>query len=233
MTPHYLTSHSLEEVLNHLSDSSALLVLDLDNTLIECATSYGSYQWAAYQIKQALKQGQSFKSVLDHYVPLWEDLQFHTQIKLIEEKTPLILSNLQDQGMKVIALTGRSPKLKEVTAKKLKEQGVVFSNPLKDTLSFDSSSDYHEGILFAGPHNSKGSILTQFIQCASQTFSKVIFFDDQKNYIEDVGQSMSELGLPFEGHHYVGLQEKVKNFDIKVAEKEKEKLFSSLQMPVN
>jgi len=121
---------SLKEAFEHLTDKT-LLVLDLDNTLIECSTAFGSYQWSAYLIrKEMASQGKSLQEVLDKVVPYWEEMQYQVEMQLIEKESAKWIASLKEEGQTIIALTGRSNYLVERTLYELKRNNLSLSPPI-------------------------------------------------------------------------------------------------------
>ncbi len=207
---------SLKEAFDHLTDKT-LLVVDLDNTLIECSTAFGSYQWAAYLIrKEMADQGKSLSEVLDELVPYWEETQHQVEMQLIEKESPKWIASLKEEGQAIIALTGRSNYLVERTLYELKRNRLAFSSPnFQSSYPFDALPQvgYQEGVLFVGPKNDKGTLLTHFLSSSDQAYDKVVFIDDQERYLEQCKVAVEKRSLDFVGMHFVALNEKVQAFD--------------------
>ncbi len=208
--------NSLKEAFDDLTDTT-LLVVDLDNTLIECSTAFGSYQWASYLIQKEMSdQGKSLSEVLDEFVPYWEETQHQVEMQLIEKETSKWIASLKEEGQAIIALTGRSNYLVERTLYELKRNRLAFSPPsFKSLYPFEALPQvgYQEGVLFVGPKNDKGTLLTHFLNNSDQSFEKVVFVDDQERYLEQCKTAVEKLSLDFVGMHFVALNEKVRAFD--------------------
>lgn len=216
---------TLKSLLEHATHQTLILV-DLDNTLFESVSQFGSYEWMSHRISSALSKGEPLEAVLDRIVPPWENMQHKIKTRLIEEKVPSWIDQLQKSGSFVLGLTGRSKTLAEHTREQLKTYQISFT---KD-LVHDAFNNMHpemihsEGTLLIGYKNSKGDALRLLFDQLNTEITKVVFIDDQRRYLDQVQAVLQKLPLEFVGFHFTALEDKFENFDLEVALQE-EQLF--------
>lgn len=224
----FLEHSSFKNVFDHLLPNT-LLVLDLDNTLIESALHYGSYQWANNLIKEAVSQGRDLDEVIDQIIPLWEETQYQVEIRCIEQELVDYFKELHQREIKLLGVTGRSPKMAPLTIKKLKQCNIQFSDWSQCLPQFNQSESvcFEEGIIFVGPKGHKGHALSEFLNQITHSFSRLIFIDDQPHYLKQVHDCFSDGLIKFLGIRYSGADKRVKQFDPKIAEMEKNRLLNT------
>ncbi|MCH9631801.1 MAG: hypothetical protein S4CHLAM6_01190 [Chlamydiae bacterium] len=212
---------SITNVSNYLQPG-ALLVLDLDNTLIESAFHYGSYQWGNFLIREALKEGANIDQALDQVMPLWDKAQHEIEIRTIEEEIEKWLNLQHAQKTLMLGLTGRSHKIATVTLNHLKKHGLSFSNWGFCEPFFKESTHFHleEGVIFVGPKNNKGEALLHFIHHVTTPIKQIVFVDDQISYLKQVEKSLEGLEVEYIGIRYGGADNAVDRFDLAQAKKE-------------
>ena len=145
---------------------------------------------------------------------------------LIDAQFPHLLKNLQERGIRTIALTacatgplGVIPRLEEWRINHLKSLGIDFS--LSSSHFFHPC--FHEGILFAGNKN-KGTLLREFLE-GNQFFPQhVLFVDDRLYNLKAVEAELQALGISFTGIHYLGAEKYFKPTNEKVLRKQADTL---------
>jgi hypothetical protein len=138
---------------------------------------------------------------------------------LVEEDMPQFIRNLQDAGIKIIALTnfprgqyGAISRTEAWRIEQLKSFGIDFSRAFPDEMH----GEFHEmaqpglapplfekGILFSNGHP-KGEVLTTFFKKNLLSPSKVIFIEDLLHHHNSVESSLRSLKISFIGIHYTG-----------------------------
>jgi hypothetical protein len=209
---------TLEQIFPYLRPRT-LIVLDLDNTLIESTTTYGSFQWAVFLRKQKMSQGFSFEDALDFSVNSWELAQFKVQMRCLEQCSPSWLDALREKGVPILGLTGRTQGLTKITMQVLSELKLNFSSL---DLNFENhlSIDYQDGVIFVGHRQDKGKVLFQALEQLPLSFDRILFVDDQKKYLEQVQNVASLSSLEVFGFHFVKCSSRFEEFDPVLAEKE-------------
>lgn len=227
---HIKKTCSLKEVLKDLREKT-LVVLDLDNTLIECKTSFGSYYWIVHHIKEAVQKGEELDDALRRLVPKWEELQKYLEMKKIEEDSASLLDHLKDQGHLLLGLTGRSSLITKETLAQLEKNQLYFSSwPEKDFFSSFNEVSMQKGVVFVGPYLSKGEVLAHFLHQVEEDFEQLIFVDDSLDYLKEVHQALASFQRPYTCYHYRAVAERAHAFDYQKAVEEEKQLFN-LQKP--
>ncbi len=212
---------SITTVSNYLYPGT-LLVLDLDNTLIESALHYGSYQWGNFLIREALKGGADIDQALDEVMPLWDRAQHEIEVQTIEAEIEEWINLQHDQKTLMLGLTGRSSQIATVTLNHLEKHGLKFSNWDFCEPFFKENSHFHleKGVVFVGPKNNKGEALLHFINSLKTPIKRVVFVDDQMSYLKQVEKSLKGSEIEYIGIRYAGADMNVRNFNLAQAKKE-------------
>lgn len=148
----------------------------------------------------------------------------------VDKKFIHLISDLQRQGIKVLALTncftgkiGSIEAMEDWRINELERMGHHFDKSWSDTKSHqfeglvkqtgsglsaqsNSISLFKSGVIFAS-NVSKGNVLKAFLAYAGLTPQKIIFIDDKKKHIESVEKVAKSLGIPFVGIEYTAVQE--------------------------
>lgn len=216
---------NMEEILPYV-DAKTWLVFDIDNTLIEAKQMLGSDQWYSHQVMEMQKIPQEQKERRAHELrALFKKVQVIADMQPVEAITPQLLEDLQKRGNTLMALTARYPKtLVSITMKHLKESKIDFKKtaPHQEKIDFylQDPVKYRSGVLFVGDNN-KGKAFVAFLKRSAVKPEKIIFVDDKQKHVENMGQALEELNINYEGFRYSHADEKVNNFDPKIADLQK------------
>ncbi len=217
---------SMAEILPYI-EPEALLVLDIDETLLTPVQMVGGDRWFEHSIKTLRDQGFSFEEAVAKTIPVYMNLQNATAVRSIEACTPAIIHWIQKQGVTVIGLTSRNTGLAYTTIRQLHSLEINLNkSPIKiDPLNLSTRFPlfYIEGILFTQSLN-KGEILGNLVKQAQHELKKVLFIDDQSEYVEQVGQYCEARGIPYIGFRYGGSDDSLRMYDHKVASIQQEHL---------
>ncbi len=210
----------IEEAWDHICPNT-LVVLDIDNTLMEPTQQLGSCQWCQYLIEEKMKQGLPFQDALDQMLPIWEKIQYFTQVQPVEENSHKFIRDLSQKNISFVGLTGRDFKIFDCTVEQLKSIDIHFSDsPLWDqdvALKAPNFCAYKDGVIFSGPKNNKGDVLLRFFSHFSYQPERIIFIDDQHHFVANVQGVMEQHSIPFLGMRYAGVDSKVKQFNPDIA----------------
>lgn len=129
---------------------------------------------------------------------------------LIDKRSPQLIKQLQENGVKVIALTTGDAHDEDFWIQQLKKNQIDFSAAFSDyaSITLDDaifSEDYpifKKGVLFVDPY-SKGQVLQAFLSRINFRPNKVIFVDDKIKNLEEVAQVIYSFGIPFIGLQYM------------------------------
>lgn len=203
-----------QEVLHDLKKvQDALILFDLDNTLIEPTTALASDQWFDASLRFYQENGLSLKQAVDKLLPIWIGLFKQTTMKPVEPETVKFVSNLQLR-LPVIAFTARDSSLRELTAKQLQALGITFNTPVLAQQSFDLEAEniyFTQGVLFCSGQD-KCHTLLKFLKQLCLQPHLIVFVDDKEHHLQSVAKAAEQVGARFVGFRYGFLDVKVKNF---------------------
>ena len=143
---------------------------------------------------------------------VYEEISF----QLVEENIRDEINALQKREVKVIALTfqetgrvGEIERFEQWRFKKLGLLGIDFSSSfVEQDLKLDALSScrgnypgFYRGILCAN-RIAKGKVLGAFLDKITWKPERVIFFDDDKKYVDSVAQEMQKRSISFYGYVY-------------------------------
>lgn len=197
-----------------------LVVYDIDNTIIEPKQTLGSDQWFHHRIDEYKSYGFDDSYSLEMALREWMAVQNITSVKLVEEQTGDIISDLQKKGYKLIGLTTRGLGMSTRTIDQLERVGVnlELTAPTKDEFYFTNGRGvlYHTGVLFTA-NTHKGEALRKYLQHIGLNPTSVMFINDKYSHIVPVEEFCESENIPFIGLRYSYLDEKVKSFPHQIA----------------
>lgn len=208
----------MKEIATGLS-KNALVVFDIDNTILQSTQTLGSVQWADWNEKELIKKGIGADEANTQSSNEWVRINLKGGQETVESVTPNIIANLQARGVKVLALTARPPSIAMKTVRDLPRFGLNFAKSwpgARFTSPFPGAA-YTSGVLFAGQKNSKGAVLLEFLRQNNHRPSGVRFVDDKMKYVLSVEQAMQSAGIPYLGFRYGGADYRVNHFSPKLA----------------
>lgn len=222
--------HSIYESKKYFREAKTeiLGIFDIDETLL-------IPEDPAFQ-KPNLKKHASIVQGIREQLPLeQQDLLSNLALlsslsQLIESTAPLFIKDLQEQGIRLIALTAVMTRpfgkdfLPKIRYEELQRNGIDFSYAfpdihelsLRDLKSCNQSFPlFYSGVLCSnGDHQrqknatSKGEVLTEFLKHAAWTPSKVIFIDDKLYNLEEMERALHDFdpNISYQGLAYIGAQ---------------------------
>lgn len=209
---------SFDAIFNYIDendiDTSTIVLLDIDNTLLYPPSHMGSDQWVSYQQTQNIQAGLDPHYALHAVLPLYFHLQHFMELQLVEDTIPFIIKKLQERGILVIGLTARSLSITQCTIDQLARNNIflmcpfwpeIFENPLP--LHYR----YANGIIFCKGNN-KGTVLQNFFRHVEYAPSKVIFVDDKEYNLHAVSRVLPD-SCQYIGIRYAHLDTYVESFD--------------------
>lgn len=161
-----------------------LILFDLDNTIFESTDVISHANWFN---DMSHKYPNKIAEILKRN---WAATQ-KSDVKLIEVLTPKIIRKLQDEGVRVMALTSRNMVLLEATLRQVKSTGIDFSR----TSPHKNSTYFHEGILFSDNNYPKGEALNAYLKDINFKPKRIILVDDLKKNLESVCRATGAIGL--------------------------------------
>lgn len=214
---------TIEEIIP-LVESDAWLVLDLDNTVYEGKQALGHTEWfydKAYAMMR--EEGLTLEEATRECYPEWIEIQKVCPVKPVEAAFIPALKRLH--GNVIMGLTHRQPSIADSTIRQLQSLGLslCLTAPVKHTFEVPSATPtlYTEGVLFTGEYNKKGEIFVRFLSMIGKKPKKIVFVDDKKGHVDDVGAALEAEGIEYIGVHYRAIEHAEKVYDPKIAEFQK------------
>jgi phosphoserine phosphatase len=212
----------MQDILPYV-DHETLVIFDIDNTVAEGSVIIATDQCFQHRVRKHMDAGAIDQQAAAEFLPIYWQLQMILPLKPVEECTPQLIRDLQQKGLKVIALTARSFPILERTIAQLYEINIDFSLSALTQEEFDIRLKdrllYKNGIIFCG-QNDKGEALRAIFEIINYYPKKIIFIDDKEKYLKCVQHVADELNIPFIGIRYSCCDEKVKNFDCQEADRQ-------------
>jgi len=202
------------------ADKETLIVFDVDQTLIKQCDIIFRPEAANNEFVKLFNNevAERHKEIDDpvYWECLWTK-QLLFNVCLVEPIILDIIKNLQERGVKTIALThmrtgsvGIIPNMQHWRFEQLRELGIDFSTSfsVQELFFTDLAPNngnypaYYKGILCTGRTNSKGETLKAFLDYLGWRPSKVIYIDDKEKFVVSVQELMEQYNIPFQGFIY-------------------------------
>lgn len=202
--------------------SGSVLILDLDNTVLKPAQTLGSDQWFTHLVTEQTKAGAPPAAAVEAAIRIWAPVQQVTKVLPVESATPPLLNEVQRRGTKVMALTARPLETIGATVKQLASLGIDFRrSPViaKDfTVPAADAARHAAGILFVGPKNDKGVVLTTFFRAIGGVPTSIVFVDDKHKHVRNMEDAMAKLPTRYVGFRYGATDREVSAFRVDIAD---------------
>lgn len=199
---------SFEEELKKIDDK-ALVVFDVDNTII-IPSDIILRKNAKPLVKKILTSLKEDKSSSPHYKYSQKYLKSKVlksiKFELVDPKFPKIIQDLNEREIATIALSnsktgsfGGIKKLENLRINHLasvnidfKKSFSKFATPVFDDIN--SSCLFKDGVLFTAKAP-KGKVLAAFLKKMNVKPSKILFIDDNLEFVKSVDEEMNRLGI--------------------------------------
>ncbi len=200
-------------------DGEVLVLFDVDCTLI--VPKDAILRPAADDFLEELLGGGKVLDLPTGRRYVFREILMKAPQALVDERSLGLIQRLQERGVPVIALTvtprgkvGDVESVADWRIAELKRFGYDFSPSFAEVgvleLPRDPDKDFSplfkSGILFTSLH-SKGATLKNFLRTTGYKPKRVIFIDDQMDYIESVARAAEDLGIDYTGVHYTAAAE--------------------------
>nr|WP_241910843.1 DUF2608 domain-containing protein [Vibrio splendidus] len=212
-----------------------LIVIDIDNTLLTSTSNIGGdiwYQWQRGKLDVKPSAEDKVDCLFQDSIGLLYEL---IPMKIIEDDVPNTVSEWQDKGLTVMALTSRSPNYRYATEREmvrnqfdmtrtaLKAKGsdelpIYVDNP-KRPLS------YINGIMMTTGMN-KGTMLDYILDKTGQSFSSVVFIDDSQKNITNMEKAYKDdASIDMNIFHYTKVEhDRIKQYGSVLTQKQADKM---------
>ena len=214
---HCTPSHSeifeaakISDVKNLFYQDELWVLVDLDNCLFESKQALGHVLWYYDLLEEKLRCGMSQEEAIAEVYPEWVKTQAVCPIKPLESDFVDLLISLQNQGVVVMGLTHRLPSVAKASICQVKTLGIDFSKTAVWHGEFSPEAAFptlfSNGIIFVNDNNNKGDVLASFLSHIQQKPEKVLFIDDKRANVEEVGNVLNALEVEYTGIHYTAFQ---------------------------
>jgi len=199
-----------------------LVVLDIDNTLLAMEQDLGADQWYGWQ-KDISKNDHCNPYNVGNRLAVQGALYFASAMRPTQEDAATQVGIIQNNGIKVIALTSRGLEFRLQTFRELRRNDYSFAHsaigpsggyeaafvPVKD----GRLSLYEDGVfLTAGQH--KGEMLYTLLQKTNTRMPTVIIVaDDKQKNLDAIKETFGAKNIPIHAWRYTGEDENVATFD--------------------
>lgn len=198
---------------------SDLVIFDVDDVLI---TNTDVYLQTEYQedlflaIMNAIAKAKTPQEIA-HIFDRLSLLYLLPERVLVEKETPLLIKQLQEKGIKTLALTscdtgkfGLVDSIQKWRIEHLLSFGIDFSSSyaISEPIWLPISASkkpalYEKGILFSKGYK-KSEVLLAFLNKYDLKPARIFFFDDLLENHEDLEEALNKEGIRFIGLHYLG-----------------------------
>lgn len=210
----------VEEMLDQF-DCNSLVLFDVDGTLITADDAILKHH------RRPL-----FKKLIDGHPDrdLFRDIYLKAPHSLVEPASLALIQKLQERKIPTLAFTAAPSKarhpgpLGEWRVEELKRFGFDFSSafPHHHTIELPKKEDqifhplFKSGVLFSSLH-SKGEILIHFLEKIEFFPNKVLFIDDELEYVQSVVDSLTMAGIACIGIHYTAAMKEPSHLNLDIA----------------
>jgi hypothetical protein len=194
-----------------------LMVMDIDNTILTSTTDLGSdvwYQWQRGKLDIKPTASQKVSCLFEDSIGLLYELAV---MELTENKLNQTISNWQNAGHTVMALTSRAPKYRAATERELARNQVDLAPSALLPVGQDSmllreikgrEISYMQGVMMTSGLN-KGEMLQYLLDKTQREFAAVVFVDDSQKNIDDMYKAYKNVkNLDMRIVHYTAIEEK-------------------------
>jgi len=208
-----IESNNLEDVFQYIEEG-AVVIFDLDGTVMEPLQMLGSDPWAYYYGDKLIALHRNKKKGLDAFVPVWQWVQKNIEMKLVDERLISVLERIKCRGACVMGFTARGIALAERTSEQLNaiEVDLTRNCYYRQAVAGDGFL-FTNGVLFVDVGVDKGIMFKRFCDKIGNLPSKIIFLDDQAKNITYVKNMCIKHGIPFVGMRYGRADATKENFD--------------------
>ena len=198
----------------------ALLIFDIDNTILQPVQQLGSDPWFFYFIDDLKRQGLDHKAALNRAIDVLHRVYHVTRVRPIEVGTMGVIDQLQQNGFPVMAMTARSCLVTGPTLRHLGSCGIDFSTspPCKEDFHLTEMpiAYWNTGILFTeGSH--RGKALHAFLRQIKMVPKKVVFINDKYEQLKQVEEILNSTEIEYVGLRYSGADKSVEAFRPEIA----------------
>jgi len=201
---------------------NVLVVLDIDNTLLAMEQGLGSDQW--YYWQKALEEEQPCsEQLVNDLLQAQGALYFASAMQPVQPNAAEQVQRIQEEGLKVIALTSRGPEYRLSTFRELRRNGFRFwpsawppAGGYAEAFvpqGGTRQARYEDGVFMTAGQD-KGVMLRALLDKSGQPYpTLIIVVDDKQEYLNQVMSAFSWSGTPVQAWRYTREDAQVEMFD--------------------
>lgn len=201
-------------------EEDTLVLLDIDDTLLIPVQALGTDVWFCARLNQ-YKETLSPKEALDKTLAEWEAIRQLTKVKIVEEGTERIISDLQSKNIPVMGLTTQGLALATCTVNQLHTLDIDLTKtaPSNEDHYFINHHGnlYRHGILFTSG-TPKGKALLKLLEAMQYFPKRIVFINDKATHLRDVEETVEANGYEFIGLRYSYSDGRVAEYNPEIAE---------------
>ena len=191
------------------ADKNTLVVFDVDNVISAPADLIGRPK--ARKIRQEIFKEYENKYGIERVKRIHALYMLKAKGELVEPDIKTIISSLQQKGVPTIALTAKGTEKfgsivdpMEWRLSQLEEKGITFIYPPHSKrVLWQKEAGFEKGVVFSGKQ-SKGEALGYFLKnVVKWKPKKIIFVDDNADYLKSVSYMCEENSIEFIGFQYL------------------------------
>ena len=191
------------------ADKNTLVVFDVDNVISAPADLIGRPK--ARKIRREIFKEYENKYGIERVKRIHALYMLKAKGELVEPDIKTIISSLQQKGVPTIALTAKGTEKfgsivdpMEWRLSQLEEKGITFIYPPHNKrVLWQKEAGFEKGIVFSGKQ-SKGEALDYFLKnVVKWKPKKIIFVDDNTDYLKSVSYMCEENSIEFIGFQYL------------------------------
>jgi hypothetical protein len=215
-----------------------LVVLDIDNTLLAMEQDLGSDQWYYWQ-KELEQQNPCSAQLVNGRLEVQGALYYASAMRPTQPDAAQQVRRMQDAGLRVIALTARSPEYRLSTFRELRRNGFSlwshawppqagYADPFTPA-GAERPVRYEDGVLFAAGQD-KGLVLQALLKRSGvEQPVLILVVDDKRANLQEVMKAFSWSGSKVHAWHYTREQPVVDAFAPEAAARQWDALRPALQ----
>ena len=222
----------LLQIFNEL-DENSLVLFDVDETLIiaqDAILQPRAQPLLERCVKKILENPKFVNTVNYEQTYLLSQILSKMKFNLIEPQSVDLIYELQDRGIRTIALTamrtgsfGIIPNMEDWRIQQLKELGITFTSAFSNYPYFalppidGYCPVFKQGVLCADRY-SKGKTLLAFLEQVKWKPYRIVFIDNKWSFLKSVEKALKNTGIEFIGFYYKGADSYPQNLDRKVVD---------------
>lgn len=216
-----IETKNFKEIINYIHPDT-LVIVDIDDTLLIPVQTLGRDSWFSSRLEYHLQIQKDQYLALDKALAEWEAVRHITNIKIVEDGTDEIISDMQKSNIVIMGLTTQGLALAHRTIVQLQSLSIDLSKtaPSSEDSYFINGPNgvlYREGVLFTSG-TSKGDALIKFLDIIDYHPKHIVFINDKKTHLQDVEKGVEFKNMKFTGLRYSYEDERVANFPKEIAD---------------